>query len=466
MAINGLRNMSYNKIECVRHYFGHLNIRRYFSSFGIVKFSLQKNVSYIANAAFFEPGPEGCAVKVKKKLLALLGMGHAITDINQGALPIILTFLQPVFALSQFQVGLATLAFNLSSSVVQPIFGVLSDRIRAAWLIPLGCFIAGLGIAYSGFANSYTTFLLAMLVSGLGVAAYHPEASKFARFASGERKGAGMSLFSVGGNAGFAIGPVLVSIFFGIAGLHGSIGFIILNTLMAVLLWVNLSRITATQLVAQVPQDPVVRPDPAVNDSNGQAAKVVVPVILLVLVVTVRSWTHLGFLTFLPQYYVHTLHQSKNYAALLTSVYLVAGVFGTLVGGPLADRIGLKKEIILSMAALIPLFYLFSHVQGFWRIVIIALTGFLVVSTFAVTIVFGQELLPHNVGLASGLVLGFGVGMGGIGTTLLGWVADVWGLPAVFHVIAVFPIIALLLTLFLPDRRVLIGKKDIDMARV
>lgn len=399
-------------------------------------------------------------MKMNKKMLGLLGMGHAVTDVNQGALPMMLAFLQPVFALSQLQVGIVILAFNLSSSVIQPLFGILSDRLRAVWLIPTGCLLAGLGMAFTGFSPNYYALLLAALASGLGVAAYHPEGSKVARFASGERKASGMSLFSVGGNIGFAAGPVLVSLLVGWAGLTGSAGFFALNGAMALLLWIYLARYTPP-------------PSPAANrkarEQEGASplrpagvnfVYLALPVFLLVLVVIMRSWVHFGMVTFLPQYYINYLHQSEAYAATLTSIFLFAGAAGTLAGGPAADRWGLKPVIMGSMALLIPLLYLFTVLSGFWVTILVAVAGFAVISTFAVTVVFGQELLPNNVGLASGLLLGFAIGMGGIGTTLLGWVADTWGLPAVFRVMMFFPVAGLVLTFFLPDRETLERRKE------
>jgi FSR family fosmidomycin resistance protein-like MFS transporter len=390
-------------------------------------------------------------MKMNKKALALLGTGHAVTDITQGALPIILAFLQPVFALSQMQVGMIMLASNVSSSVVQPVFGILSDRFRAVWLIPLGCLLAGMGVSYTGYSTSYAALFLAALASGLGVAAYHPEASKFTRYASGSSKALGMSWFSVGGNFGFAAGPLLASLFISLAGLKGTLSFLLLNGFMAMLLWANLSAITEKQVSTRV-----VHENKKTHVSGGGVFRydknVIVSVVLLVLVVIMRSWVHLGLVTFLPQYYVQYLHQSEAYAATLTSIFLFAGALGTLAGGPVADRWGFKNIIIGSMALIIVLLFLFLYSSGFWVPVLVFLIGFAVISTFGLTVVFGQELLSQNVGLASGLMLGFAIGMGGVGTTFLGWVADHWGLPMVFHVMIIFPLIGLLMSFFLPGR--------------
>lgn len=390
-------------------------------------------------------------MKTNKKILALLGTGHAVTDVNQGVLPMMLAYLQPVFALSQFQVGLAMLVFNVSSSVIQPAFGIFSDRIRVPWLIPLGCLLAGLGMAFTGISPNYPLVLAAVLVSGLGIAAYHPEGSKFARFSSGANKATGMSVFSIGGNLGFSAGPVLASFLFGIAGIGGSAGLLALNGAMALLLWISLGAVSATEKVFNEHNDPAKEAE-LKSSFNIKSKQVMIPLILLVLVVIIRSWVHFGMVTYLPQYYVNYLGQSQGLAAVLTTIFLFAGAVGTLVAGPAADRIGLRNVILISMGVMAPLMYLFTIAAGWLVMVLVAMLGFAVISTFAITVVFSHELLPYNVGLASGITMGFGIGMGGVGTTFLGWVADVWGLPMVFHVMIFLPLAALLLTLFLPRR--------------
>ncbi|MEW6183105.1 MAG: MFS transporter [Bacillota bacterium] len=389
---------------------------------------------------------------MNKKILALLGAGHAVTDVNQGALSMMLAFLQPVLSLNQMQVGLAMLAFNLSSSVIQPLFGMFSDRFRAAWLIPLGCLLAGLGMAFTGFSPNYPFLLIAALISGLGVAAFHPEGSKYTRFASGPRKASGMSVFSVGGNFGFAAGPILATLFFGWKGLAGSAGFFALNGIMALTLLFFLPAVKSAGAGSASPAPATGAVRDAGKNPGMSKVRLIAAVVLLVLVIIMRTWVHFGMVTFLPQYYVHYLHHSERYAAFLTSLFLLAGAFGTITGGPAADRWGLKTVLVTSMALMVPFLYLFTHSSGIWTVLIVALSGFAVISTFAVTIVFGQELLPNNVGLASGLMMGFGVGAGGAGAALLGWVADHWGLPSIFHVMIVFPAIGLFLALFLPGR--------------
>ena len=390
-------------------------------------------------------------MKTNKKILALLGTGHGVTDLNQGVLPMMLAYLQPVLAMSQFQVGFAMLIFNVSSSVIQPLFGIFSDRVRLPWLIPLGCLLAGLGISLTGVIPNYPLLLAAVLISGLGIAAYHPEGSKFARYSSGGNKATGMAVFSIGGNLGFAAGPVLASVLITIGGLKGSLGLLVFNGSMALLLWISLSAIAGTEKVYNMHNDPG-RIAELKKAFQIKSKKVIVPFSLLTAIVILRSWVHFGMVTYLPQYYVNYLGRSEGYAATLTTLFLLAGAGGTLVAGPVADRIGLRNVILISMALMAPLMYWFTVADGYWVMVLVAILGFAVVSTFAITVVFGHELLPYNVGLASGITMGFGIGMGGVGTAALGWVADVWGLPMVFHVMIFLPILAFFLTFFLPRR--------------
>ncbi len=388
--------------------------------------------------------------KTNRKALALLGTGHVVTDSSQGAVTIILALLQPIFALSQTQVGLSMLALNLSSSVLQPLFGILSDCVRTVWLIPLGCLLAGVGMGLTGFAPSYKIFLIAVLVSGIGIAAYHPEATKYSRFVSGDRKATGMSLFIVGGSLGCGIGPILVTYFYGLVGLKGTASLLILSSVTAIILLANLKNITATLRVNEV-QDTVGKR--SVETANQPNIKVILSVVLLILIVIMRSWTHMGLMTFIPQYYVHHLHYSKVFAATLISVFVFSGAAGTLLGGPAGDRWGYKNVVLWSMAAQMLLLYLFVHLRGIWSVVVVALAGFVIISTVAVTVVMCQELLPNNVGLASGLIQGFGMSMGGVGATLLGWIADCWGMPMMFRLMIIFPVIGFILTLLLPNRK-------------
>lgn len=175
------------------------------------------------------------------------------------------------------------------------------------------------------------------------------------------------------------------------------------------------------------------------------------PILLLLTVVILRSWAHMGFVSFLPLYSVSYLHVSTAYAGSLLALFLVSGAVGTLIGSPLADWLGRKVVFVGSMLLLTPLLSLFPYSRGFWTLLLIASAGFVVVSTFATTIVWGQELLPQYPGVASGLIIGFAIGMGGLGATILGRIADLIGLFHTLRVIGLLPLVAMVVALFLPE---------------
>lgn len=382
-----------------------------------------------------------------RKNLIKLSFGHAVTDLNAGALPIMLAFLQPVFSLTQLQVGLAITAFNITSSVIQPAFGVYTDRHRLTWMMPAGCVLAGLGMALTGASPNFYSLLLAIFLSGIGVAAFHPEGSKLARLSSGPRKVTGMAIFSVGGNIGVALGPVLAALFYSLAQMKGAVGFLAVSSVTALFLYLSVPAFNSMTEAGPKRAEAGSGPGGKILSIPGRVA---VPLILILLIVTLRSWVAYGIITFVPQYYVRELNSSELEVTLISFLFLAAGAAGTLVGGPMADRWGMKIVIMASMALQVPLLYMFLHLGGIWPLISITLAGLALVSTFAVTLVYGQELLPGRVGLASGLIIGFGVGMGGVGTPLIGYVADHWGLITALNSLTLLPLICLVLAAFLP----------------
>lgn len=392
-------------------------------------------------------------------ILLLLSIGHLVVDLNQGGLPFFLPFFKEAFSLSYTAAGTITLASNLSSSIIQPLFGLLSDRRNLRWLLPAGCLLGGVGIGLSGLSPSYGFLLLLAVLSGLGVAAYHPEASKVAHWASGPNRATSMAVFSVGGNLGFGLGPLFAGYLYARAGLAGSVGFILPAAVMFLVLWLVTSKAKPAGTEEHRKTRPAVGSD---KDASPAAAARpdlppapppygYVPVVLLLGIVILRSWVHAGLTTYIPFYYVTYLGGDPAHASRLQTVFLVSGAVGTLVGSPLADRWGLKNLILLSMAAQVPLVYLFPHAQGFWLYAILAASGFLIISTFATTVVLGQELLPRSIGLASGLMMGFGIGTGGLGVILMGAVADTWGVPVALSLLSILPALAMSLAFWLPQ---------------
>lgn len=378
-------------------------------------------------------------------LLWILSLGHLIVDLGQGVLPILMPLLAQSFNLSYFQVGTLVLAFTFTSAIIQPVFGVLSDRYRMLWIMPLGLFLSGFGLALTGMVNSYGLLLLAVLLSGIGVAGYHPEGSKVAHFISEDSKaGSAMAVFSVGGNLGFGLGPVLAVFVLSFGGLGSIQGVMIPGLLAALGFLFLLPRLKKT--LAEKPHKQKEDKEQIVNSGNR-----VTSLIMLILYVTTRSWIHSGLIFFIPFYFPGFKGIAEP--EYLVTTFLLAGAVGTVLGGPFADRFGGRNGLLVSMLLALFTVYPFLHLNGIWVPVLAFIAGMSLISTFSTTVVFAQRLLPHKVGLASGLLLGFGVGMGSIGVTILGAIADRAGLPLTMNIICLLPILGILLAFTLPDVR-------------
>ena len=373
--------------------------------------------------------------------MTVLSAGHLFTDIGQGSIPALLPFLIVHDHLNYASASALILAATISSSVIQPLFGHVSDRRSLPWLMPLGPALGGLGVALVGISPSYALTFAFVLLSGVGVAAFHPEGSRFANYVSGARRSSGMSLFSVGGNVGFALGPVLVTPLVLAFGLPGTLFVIIPTSLMSLVLVHELPRMKGFR--ADLRHGRVQR---------TEAEDAWRPFAMLGTVIALRSFVYFGLVTFIPLYYVHVLHTSKALGSAALTAMLVGGAAGTLIGGPIADRFGRRTVLRGSMIVLPPLIVGFLLSGAVLAIVFAALAGAATIATFAVTIVMGQEYLPGRIGVASGVTIGLSIGLGGVGAPLLGLLADAHGLRAVFEVIAVFPVLALAVAQFLPAR--------------
>lgn len=373
------------------------------------------------------------------KALALLALGHLITDLSQGALPALLPFLKNAFNLTYAQVGTLVLMQNLTSSVIQPIFGYITDRVSLPRLLPVSVFIAGLGMAITGLAGSYYIMLGIIVISGLGIASFHPQASKAAHFVSGNAKGRSMGVFSVGGTLGQSLGSLFMTFLLTLpGGITNTTYFFMPAAVFAIILWLNLKDIS--------PQQPIVSTAAATTTATATAERPPLPVKMIAILLSfifVRSTINTGLTTYIPLYYVNYLGGGAVFAGYLLSVFLLAGVVGTFVGATLSDRFGRKTIIMGSMAATLPLISLFQFTSGLATVVLVAVTGAVLIASFATTIVLAQEMMPGYVGMASGLTIGFSIGLGGIGATVLGVVADNFGVPAVFTILSVLPLAAL-----------------------
>jgi MFS transporter, FSR family, fosmidomycin resistance protein len=376
---------------------------------------------------------------VDRRAMAVLSANHLFTDVAQGSVPALLPFLKSHYHWSLASLSALVLAATISSSVIQPLFGHLSDRVSLPWLMPLGPALGGLGIALAGLADNYALTFAAIVLSGIGVAAFHPEGSRYANYVSGRRRSSGMSLFSVGGNVGFAVGPLLVTPLLLAFGLHGTVFVLVPTLAMALVVAHELPRLKAFR------PDQVATAARSVDHEEHWG-----PFALLGAVIAVRSFVYFGLVTFIPLYYVSDLHASKTFGNLALSAMLLGGAAGTLIGGRLADRFGRRTVLVGSMTVVPALVAGFLLSGPGLAVAFAVLTGAVTIATFAVTIVMGQEYLPGRLGVSAGVTIGLSIGLGGVGAPLLGLLADAAGLRAVFEAIAALPLLGLALTLGLP----------------
>lgn len=378
--------------------------------------------------------------EIDKRAMTLLAGGHLATDFANGALPALIPYFKDRFDLSYTLSGALILASTASSSVIQPFFGLWSDRRGALWLLPGGVVLAGIGISLAADAPSYWLVVLLVVVSGLGVAAFHPEGTKFAAYASGTRRASGMSAFSIGGNFGFALGPIVASALVVGLGLRGGFLLVLPGIVVGVALTLRYG-----QLAALAPPREVQRARRAGEDDLGALG-------LLLGLIALRSLAWYGLITFVPLWEV-SLGHSKAHGNHLLSLMLLVGGIGTIVAGPLADRIGMRRVLLISLVGTPALIAAYVAVGGVAGAICLSLVGACIIGTFGISAVLSQEYLPSRIGLASGLSVGLSVGLGGLGAVLLGAIADSVDLRAAMWTAAAAPAAAVLLGLRLPGGR-------------
>lgn len=363
--------------------------------------------------------------------VALISGSHVVDDIYQGCVPALLPFLVAERHYSYAAVSGLTLAATVLSSVAQPVFGWWTDRRPRRWMIPVGMSTAGLGIALSGLSGRYLFTWLAFALSGLGVAAFHPEGARAARQAAGNSTRA-MSLFALGGNVGFAIGPLIATPMLLATGVRGTGLLILPAATMAVVLLARLNRV--------------------LDGATGQHRGARLPVgtddwpafLRLTAVVMTRSVLFFGLTSFLGLHFIDDLHATKAQAGVALTLFLSAGASGTLAGGWLADRRGKLASIRLGFALAVPaLLGLVLSTNRYVALVFVALTGAAVYLPFSVLVMLGQDYLPNRIGTASGVTVGLAVSVGGLASPLLGVLADSAGLRVGLGVLIALPVLAL-----------------------
>ena len=382
---------------------------------------------------------------MKKKFLLILSAGHAFTDMNQGALPAILPYLVMAGGLKYAQVAGLTFAVALFSSVLQPVFGIMADKASKSRLLAIGVILGGGGLSLIGFfPNHYWLMFAVAVISGIGVAAYHPEAARMANRMAGKKKGGGMSIFTVGGSIGFTIGPMLATpalIYFGLRGT-------VLLAIPSIIMLMVFIKISSDM------RDSVSMPDGAAPVTQGEVKNEWKKFLWLALAVVTRSVIAHNVNTFLPLYWINVLDHSRTETGMALSFMFFCGAAATVIGGFLSDRIGITNIIKIGWVILAPVLFFLAKITnpvGMWLILIPLAFGLNMINTPSVLL--GQKYLPVSVGFASGITMGLGNSVGGLTAPFFGNYADFNGLPAIFSILAFLPLIGVVVAMTLRQPR-------------
>lgn len=359
--------------------------------------------------------------------MAPLTVGHASVDFAQGALPALLPYLRDEHGLSYVQVGALVLAMTVSSSLVQPLFGALSDRGGGLWILPAGIVASALGVGAIAFAPEFWTVFACVLVSGVGVAAYHPAGTRAARDVARNQPAAGMSIFSVGGNAGVAAGPLLAGTAAAVFGMRGILLVAVPGLLGAAyvtkaLSYLRREAVAHAKRVAAHPDQP---------DRPRAFA-------LLLSQVMLRGYVYFGLLAFVPLYETQERGRSATYGAVLLTLMLAAGAVATLCTGRIADRIGVNAVMLGATAVVPPATLLYLVNDGVPGVIGLTISGAGMIATFTASIVMSQAYMPSRPATAAGLSIGLSMGLGGVASVGIGAIADATGLePALLSCVFV-----------------------------
>jgi len=381
------------------------------------------------------------------RILAAVSFCHVLNDMMQSLLPSIYPILKSSFHLNFTQIGFITLTFQITASLLQPVIGHYTDRKPMPYSLPIGMVFTLVGLLLLAIAPTFPLLLLAAALIGMGSAVFHPESSRVARMASGGKHGFAQSFFQVGGNTGSAIGPLL-AVFIILP--HGQIGsaWFSLAALLGILVLIRVSRWYKARL-AHLQSKPAKHAEESVALPRKQ---VVTAIAVLIALIFSKYFYLAGLTSYYTFYLIAKFHVSVQSAQLHLFAFLAAVAAGTLIGGPVGDRVGRKSVIWCSILGVLPFTLILPYANLFWTGVLSIIIGFVIASAFSAILVYAQDLVPGRVGMISGLFFGFAFGMGGIGAAVLGKLADMTSIVFVYKVCAYLPAIGLL-TGLLPNTR-------------
>lgn len=377
-------------------------------------------------------------------ILISLSFCHLLNDLMQSMIPALYPMLQKDFALSYTQIGLITLAFQVTASLLQPTVGTVTDKYPQPYSLATGMGSTLIGLILLSQAHSYPMVLFSAALVGIGSAVFHPEASRVARMASGGRYGLAQSLFQVGGNSGSAIGPLLAA-------------YIVLPHGQGAIAWFSLMALVAMFLLVRVGMWYAARPRPsraagragagATGFSQGRVVFLIF--VLMTLMFSKNVYTS-SLSSYFPLYLIERFGMSVQAAQVQLFILMAATAVGTLIGGPIGDKIGRLPMIWISIVGALPFTLLLPYADPFWTGVLSMVIGMLMASAFPAILVYAQELVPGRVGMISGMFFGFAFGLGGLGAAALGIIADKTSLEFVYHLTSYLPVLGLV-TVLLPN---------------
>ncbi|MBV7571023.1 MFS transporter [Pseudomonas sp. PDM27] len=377
------------------------------------------------------------------RVIGACALAHLINDLIQAVLPSIYPMLKATYGLSFTQVGLITLTFQLTASLLQPWIGFYTDRHPKPWLLPAGMVCTLIGILMLSMVGSFPAILVASALVGVGSSTFHPETSRVARLASGGRYGLAQSTFQVGGNAGSAFGPLLAAAIIIPYG-QGNVAWFGLFAVFAILVQYGLSRWYRNHLnLFKLKQGS--------KATHGLSKRrVTFALVVLALLVFSKYFYMASFTSYFTFYLIEKFDLSVASSQLYLFLFLGAVAAGTFFGGPIGDRIGRKRVIWFSILGAAPFTLALPYVDLFWTGVLSMIIGFILASAFSAIVVFAQELVPGNVGMIAGVFFGLMFGFGGIGAALLGHLADIHGIEYVYTLCSYLPLLGIL-TILLPS---------------
>lgn len=377
-------------------------------------------------------------------ILFAISFSHLLNDTIQSIIPSIYPQLKEDFSLSFVQIGLITLTFQLAASFFQPLVGMYTDKKPQAFSLAIGMSFSFIGLILLAFVGSFPWVLVSVGLIGVGSSVFHPEASKVAYMAAGPRRGLAQSIFQVGGNGGSALGPLIAAFVILPFGRHRISWLSLIALLAIVVLWrvglwysanyLNIYKRTKREIIQQ----------------HLSKSKIVLSIVVLLLLIFSKFFYMAGISSYFTFYVMDKFGVSVQQSQLYLFIFLFSVALGTLFGGPLGDRIGRKYVIWASILGVAPFSLILPYANLMWTGILIFIIGLILSSAFPTILVYAQELLPGNVGMVSGLFYGFAFGMGGVGSALLGELADHTSIEYVYKVCSFLPLIGLL-TVFLPN---------------